>query len=379
MFYISKVTPLLFILAFLNLIVSIFLKINGADYVYVGLNGVFGFIGLTLIGAMYQIIPNSQQQKLKFEKLSYLVFILAVIFSIFLWINNLMVSSFIYLFLIILFIFNIIPVVKNVKPITIKYLAVSLIYFVLSSVFLVLSSFNIVPVQLAIHTLTVGVMINAVLGVQTAWFPLFFMQNLDFQMSNRIFYFIQISTVLVLFSFFSMNYSLIGLSAVIEILSLILFVLLMVVIVRQGKMLQKIPYAVKLFSTGHLFLFLGLLTAFFIAIFKKFEFLPIHLDFMIYGFAFFTILGGVLHLTPRILWNMVSVRKAQEGKQVPQLNKLLNGETVDKITYFLIGLFGISLFLEILLKSNMYWGLFLIGAIFTFLKFFWDFYRLYKY
>ncbi len=379
MFYISKVTPLLFILAFLNLIVSIFLKINGEDYLHIGLTGVFGFIALTLIGAMYQIIPNSQQEKLKFEKISYLVFLLAIIFSIFLWINNLIASSVVYLIMIILFVINIIPVLKNIKPITIKYLLVSVIYFVLSSVFSVLSSFNIVPIQLAIHTLTVGVMINAVLGVQTAWFPLFFMQNLDFQMSNRIFYFMQLSTILVLFSFFTMNYSLIGLSAVIEILSLFLFVLLMIVIVRQGKMLQKIPYAVKLFSAGHLFLFLGLLTAFFVSAFRKFNFLTIHLDFMVYGFSFFTILGGVLHLTPRILWNMVSVKKAQQGKQVPQLNKLLNGETVDKITYLLVGLFGVSLFLEIVLKSNIYWGLFLLGVILTFLKFFWDFYKFYKY
>ncbi len=379
MFYISKVTPLLFVLAFLNLIVSILIKITGNDYLHTGLIGVFGFIGITLIGAMYQIIPNSQQEKLKSEKLSFVVFLLAVIFSVFLWIYNLKFASFTYLLIVVLFLINLLPVVKNVKPITIRYLVVSLLYFFLSSVFLVLSSFNVVPVQLAVHTLTVGVMINAVLGVQTAWFPLFFMQNLDFQLSNRIFYFIQLSTILVLFSFFSMNYSLIGLSAVIELLSLILFVLLMFVIAKQGKMIQKIPYAVKLFSAGHLFLFLGILTAFFVSAFKKFSFLPVHIDFMVYGFGIFTILGGVLHLTPRILWNMVSVKKAQEGKTVPPIHGVINGKTVDKINYFLIGLFGLSLILEVVLKSNLYWGLFLLGVAFTFVKFSLDFYRFYRY
>ncbi len=279
----------------------------------------------------------------------------------------------------VLFEINIFPVIKNIKPITIKYLAVSLFYLLLSSIFLFLSSFDIVPVQLAIHTLTVGVMINAVLGVQTAWFPLFFMQNLDFQMSKKIFYFIQISTVLVIFSFYSLDYSLIGLSAVIEILSLFLFVLLMFVIIKQGKMIQKIPYAVKLFSAGHLFLFLGLFTALFVSGFKKFNYIGIHLDFMVYGFAFFTILGGVLHLTPRILWNMVSVKKAQEGKQVPQINKLLNSDTVDKINFLMVGLFGISMALEIISGSNIFWLIYLTGVLFTFLKFFIDFYRFYKY
>ncbi len=61
MFYISKVTPLLFILAFFNLIVSLFFKLIGDDYLHIGLTAVFGFIAITLISAMYQIIPNSQQ------------------------------------------------------------------------------------------------------------------------------------------------------------------------------------------------------------------------------------------------------------------------------------------------------------------------------
>jgi hypothetical protein len=378
MFYISKVTPLLFILAFFNLIVSIFLKINGFDYIYIGLVGVFGFISLTLIGALYQIVPNSQQEKLKYESLSFFVLGLGVIFSFFLWIHNLNLASITYLVMLILFLINIIPVVKNIKPITIRYLIVSILYFALSGVFFVLSSFNILPVQLAIHTMTVGVMINAVLGVQTAWFPLFFMQNLDFKNSIRIFYLVQISTLMVLGSFFLMNYRLIGFSSIFEIIAVFLFILQMVLIIKKGKMIQKIPYAVKLFSIGHLFLFLGLITAFLMSEFQKFGFFTIHLDFMIYGFALFTILGGVLHLTPRILWNMVSVKKAQEGKQVPQLNKLLNGKTVDKFSYFLVGVFGTSLILEIVFNSNIYWGIYLVGVLVTFIKFAFDFYKFYR-
>ncbi len=379
MFYISKISPLLFILAFFNFIVSIFLKINGSNYFHIGIVAVFGFISLTLIGAMYQIIPNSQQEKLKNEFISYIVFFVAILLSIFLWVNNVKISSFLFLGLVILFLVNIIPVLKIIKPITIRYLLVSIIYFLFAAIFFVLSSLNLVSIQFAIHTLTVGVLINAVLGVQTAWFPLFFMQNLDFKKSIWIFYLVQISTLLILSSFFLMDYKLIGLASLIEIIAIFLFILQMVVIVKKGKMIQKIPYAVKLFSVGHLFLFLGLLSAFFMSTFKRFDFLTIHFDFMVYGFAFFTVIGGVLHLTPRILWNMVSVKKAQEGKQVPQLNKLLDGNTVDRFNYFLVGLFGISLLLEISLKSNLYWGFFLIGVVITFFKFLWNFYKFYKY
>jgi len=134
MFYISKVTPLLFILAFINLFVSLYLKISSDNYIQTGLIAVFGFLGIVIISAMYQIIPNSQQEKLKYEFISYIVFLLLVLFSIFIKINQ-FIASLLFFVAVILFLFNIFPIIKVVKPITIRYLAVALVYLFFSSLF----------------------------------------------------------------------------------------------------------------------------------------------------------------------------------------------------------------------------------------------------
>jgi hypothetical protein len=65
-----------------------------------------------------------------------------------------------------------------------------------------------------------------------------------------------------------------------------------------------IPYTVKFFIAGHIFLLTGLILAHIIGVSGIFTLIPYHIDFMVYGFGVFTILGGMLHLTPRIIFNM---------------------------------------------------------------------------
>ncbi len=379
MFYISKVTPLLFVLAFINLFVSIYFKASSQDYIHSGLIAVFGFLGTVLISAMYQIIPNSQQQKLKYEPISFVVSAILVIESILLWMNYIFPASVLFFVAVVLFLSNLLPIIKVVKPITIRYLAAALFYFFLSSIFLVLSNFQIVPVQLAIHTFTIGVLINAVFGVQTAWFPMFFMQNLDFKILNRIFYVVQILAVIVLSSFYFLNYHFLAFAGILELIAVLSFVGYMFSVIKKGMKLAKIPYAVKFFSIGHIFLILGLITAVVVSGFQLFQYINIHFDFMIYGFGLFTVIGGVLHLTPRIIWNMVSVEKARQGKQVPQINKVLDENVINKMVYILVSIFVLSVVGDFILKSGEIWLLFGLIVLTYFVKFSIDFYRFYKY
>ena len=88
MFYVAKMTPFFFLLAFVNLILAGFSRALGYDYVFVGIIGVFGFILNTLIGAMYQIIPNSQQTQLKYDNVQIFVFIMASLGSLFTFLKN---------------------------------------------------------------------------------------------------------------------------------------------------------------------------------------------------------------------------------------------------------------------------------------------------
>lgn len=187
MFYISKITPLFFILAFINLFLSLYLKAKTGNFIYYGQIAVFGFILNTIIGAFYQVIPNSQQQRLSLEWIEKIVFIIGVLYSVYIALGNFNIAYFFIASQVLIFSFHILSVVKNLKPLTVKYLTASIVFMFLSSIFLFLSlKTDNLSIQVALHTFTVGAMINAILGVQTAWIPMIYMQTLGKTKTGQI-------------------------------------------------------------------------------------------------------------------------------------------------------------------------------------------------
>jgi len=384
MFYVSKYTILFFSLAILALLLSLFIKLTSVDFAHYGKIAVFGFILTTVIGAFYQIIPNSQQQKLPLEWISLVVFILSALSVYYLSINDLEKSSFFILAVSILTVIHLLSVVKNIKPITVKFLLFASFYMVLSALFLFLSVKNPqFSLQIAIHTLTLGVMVNAVLGVQTAWIPMIYMQTLgrtklSSLIINSLVYLHQIVIAGVLAGFYYGNYKVVGGFALIETAVLILFLKFVFYdSIKPQIKLHGIPYQVKFFIAGHIFLILGLTTAHIIGIKYRFELIPFHIDFVVFGFAVFTVIGGMVHLTPRIIWNIVYIKKAQQLKQVPNVKGVISRKTAELLFWVHTAGYVCFLLLEFLGFSQFATLTYILSLLVVILGFGRDFFRLY--
>ncbi len=79
MFYVSKVSLPFFFLAILDLLYSLAVKSLHLDPKIVWITAVFGFVAYTIMSAMYQIVPNSQDRPLRPIWLSYVVFALCAV------------------------------------------------------------------------------------------------------------------------------------------------------------------------------------------------------------------------------------------------------------------------------------------------------------
>jgi len=70
-----------------------------------------------------------------------------------------------------------------------------------------------VPLQFATHTLTLGFMLNAVMGTQLAWIPMLYMEPLNIKYGKYLFYTSLISLPSFLLAFYTLNYGLIVLAS----------------------------------------------------------------------------------------------------------------------------------------------------------------------
>lgn len=375
MFYISKITPLFFILAFINLFLSLYLKAKTGNFIYYGQIAVFGFILNTIIGAFYQVIPNSQQQRLSLEWIEKIVFIIGVLYSVYIALGNFNIAYFFIASQVLIFSFHILSVVKNLKPLTVKYLTASIVFMFLSSIFLFLSlKTDNLSIQVALHTFTVGAMINAILGVQTAWIPMIYMQTLGKTKTgqiviNSLFYIHQIVVVGIILSFFIRDYKFIASFALFELIVILLFLKFVFYdSIKPQIKLHGIPYVIKFFITGHIFLVIGLILAHIVGVSGRFILIPYHIDFMVYGFGLFTIIGGMLHLTPRIIFSMKQNKKGipLSRKKFENLYKII---LISYVAFIILDIAGYLVFGVIV---------FSLVLLFAFLSSLIDFLKLYK-
>jgi hypothetical protein len=374
MFHISKISPFFFIFAYLDLVLSTFYKNDIQNLAFIL---VFGFIFNTVLGGLYQIVPNSQSQKLRYPWVSYIVFLLSLFGNIFFLVDNLKAFSGFILLAFLIFIFHIISCIKMVKPLTIRFILTGIFYMFLSVIFLNLSIFQgIVPYQLSVHTFTLGVMTNLIIGVLFTWIPMLTMQVLNLKLADKFYYVYQVAVFLFLSSFFVLNYNFILLSGVILLLCVLFYLYIIYDSVFKGKKVIVLPLVVKYFLSGWFLFLLGTLTMLGIIFFNRFDLIVLHVDLMVYGFGFLVLSGAIIHLLPRILWNWFYQEKAKQGKEVPPIHKLINEKLVLVNLYFyiplLIFIIGLDYFKLFDISSSIlgiFYIWFTVGTFYRLVKF----------
>lgn len=366
MFYVSKITPLFFLLGFLDLFFALVLRTFGYDHIDTALIAIFGFVLHTIVGAAYQIIPNSQQTALKLPNLSYIVFALSLISSLGMYFRQFELASIFTLVAVVLFSVHVLYIVKNIAPVTVKFLIISIIYMNIASMFFFLAGFSgDILYQTAIHTMTIGSMLNAILGVELAWIPMLLMHTLNIRFANTFFYLHQISTLGLFVSFYYFDYKKIMFAGILELFVLSIFLFIVFKAVKSHN-LGKIPYTIKYFLGGILFLIFGILMGIHLSASKMLQFIEVHMDAMVLGFGGLTIFGAMLHLLPRVVWNMVYVKKAQEGKQIPNVFQVIDEKKANFAFYSLFIGALISIIFEFLLKREIASIVYMVPMIFYF-------------
>lgn len=369
MFYVSKVSPFIFGLGVLNLTYSLIYKnFYGIDKKFLIIL-IYGFICTVIIGAMYQIIPNSQGGKLRHPSLSYVVFSGLILFSLLSYMSLLTIASLILFLLVLIFGIHMITTVKNWHPVTVKFLSASLVYLFLSSLLILLSNLGLINYQVAIHTATVGTLLNAVYGVELAWIPMLTMTALNIRKATLLFYIKQISTPLFIIAFYTLDYRYIALVSLLEIGTAVAFLILLYMTVRKRKVTGGLPPVVKALLYSLILLPVGMSIGSFMAVHTEWMniIINLHINLLVYGFATFTIFGGIFHLLPRIVWNWLYAN-SNPSITVSDLADEKGFSTLIKYSLFLYPLYILTDFRLNLLSLIIYLFVIFFFVRITFLK-----------
>ncbi len=353
MFYVSKVTPFLFLVAIVNFLASLSFKFAGAG-MELFFSLVYGFIGTTLMGAMYQIVPNSQNRKLPMAPVSYLIASLFVLAQLLFYLWDVRIASGLVAVVMISFAVHVALSIKNWMPVTVKFLGISALSLAVSGIAFAVSMWTgLVPFQFAIHTLTVGAMISAIYGVELAWIPMLLMETVNIRKANKILYLKLASTLAVLTSFFFLSYVGIATSSLLELAGSLYFIHMIYSLIKNRRMPAPIPYVVSLFLIALAFLPFGIVMGTLVALLPEMRetLLHLHIDLMVYGFGAFTIFGGMSHLFPRIMWNW----KFAKAKNPIPIKDLINERAFPKFMWLAVALFVVSFTLDALGLNNLSW------------------------
>ncbi|NPB06345.1 MAG: hypothetical protein GXO03_01945 [Aquificae bacterium] len=343
----SSVTPAFVLLALFNLFFSLLFRLS-ADKTLFNLMAVFGFAGFLLVGALYHVVPNAQGKELPYPRLAWLSFAFALLATLNLYtLDARGAASFVFLSFLVAggqLLWN----YRNFSSVTHRFLFAALLYLVLSGFFLA-AAYNaggLLP-SLAVHTFTLGALLNAVYGVLSAWMPLLLAEAYEPKELERLFVAKQLATPVVLLGFLIGDYALLPFLFVAELACALYFLYLTVGLLERRKPLTPAPEVVKLFLTALFLLPVGMIMGAYAAG-KAAAFpvlLSVHLDFVFYGFVAFTAFGGILHLLPRVVWSLVRNRPTKQSLKVEDL---ISEQEVKEFTRWAWTLYALFLALETL-------------------------------
>ncbi len=291
-------------------------------------------------------------KKPKFPKVSFAVFGISLLngFIMLMWYFGLLGNkyfSFSNAVLILLFAIHILSALKTPNSITAKFLTASLVFLALNALELLMFPFDKINVFFLIHTFTIGFVLNAVIGVELALVPLLYMEPLNMGLANKLFWIHQLSASILIASFYVFDLKFIYFAGILEFIVLGFFVNIVYKTVENRKFPKNIPYTLRYFFLGLGFLFMGVVFGLLVALGILEPFL--HADFMIYGFGLTTVLGGIFHFMPRILWNKLYANKVGE-QNVPPIDAMINQNIVKQV----LPMLGFGLFILIIFEANHY-------------------------
>jgi hypothetical protein len=303
MFYVSRITPAFFFLSLLNLMVAVVyrtLEIYSWTF-FVSVS--FGFLASVLMGAVYQIVPNSQGRPLPARRLSYLVFLLYTFALVLLLPGRNLPGSVLMAVSVLLFSVHTLASIRNWKPVTVRLVALSVLFLALASVLLLLHLHtDKVPLQAVLHTVTVGSVLSAVYGVEMAWIPMLLMTAVSVNRAMKLFYAKVLTTPLFL-GFFLLE-EMLYLGALLEFGVALYFLHLLQEVFSRRQSPVRAPAVVRILTVALIPLPFGLVLGVAMASdpASRGFLMGLHADLILFGFSAFTIFGGVSHLLPRILW-----------------------------------------------------------------------------
>lgn len=144
-----------------------------------------------------------------------------------------------------------------------------------------------------------------VIGVELAWIPMIYMEPLNLTLSKRLFYMGLLSTPPFLISFYLYSYKLIALMSFFVLVFVGYYLYLIYSIFAKRRTPKEIPYVIKYFLLALFILPIGMLIGSFMAGKELVSHMVLlHFDLHIYGFTAITIMGGMSHLYPRIVYNV---------------------------------------------------------------------------
>jgi len=165
------------------------------------------------------------------------------------------------------------------------------------------------------------------------------MHTLNIRLAKTVFYIFQAGIFVLLLGFAVLMYKIVAVGGIIILSGILLFLWIVFDSVRKSTH-REIPFVVKFFIAGHIFLITGILSGLHLAGSKKLDVVPVHMDLMVFGFGGITIFGAMLHLLPRIVWNIVHIKKGREGKKIPNVfNVLKKNEAVISLYVLFVGVF----------------------------------------
>jgi len=324
-----------------------------------------GFVTLTIIGAMYQLIPTITATPLKLKRLAEASFILlnvGLIFLIYSFLQNKMLvfSGLIYFIGVILFTLSIYSTIfeglkKNVS-ISVIFFSISIIYLFAGIIYVLLAKPFIFQVHA--HILSAGFIALTTYGGLYELLPMLSLRKL---WSNKLAYLTLIISNIALigiFYGFYQNLDILLYSGILFAISFYLLTInLFITLLKRPETHAGFDISVKFFIIALIFGVVGITIALINALTFKLTFQHVHL--LLLGWVTLTIIGAEYHIIPMLTWmDKYADKLGEEG--IPMIADLLNAKLTKFVFYVSIIGTAFLLFLPII------GGMMLLSAFLTF-------------
>ncbi|MFQ6050799.1 MAG: cbb3-type cytochrome c oxidase subunit I [Candidatus Hydrothermarchaeota archaeon] len=328
-----------------------------------------GWVSITIIGAMYQLVPTIRGTELFSEKLANLQFWMINIGTMGLFLGLLLenfwmkvffgflllVSSYIFAYIIFKTLFSI----KERIELTLRFFGIAILYFLIAITLGLLMIANVIPNFLGAHAhlALIGWVSLTIMGAEYQMVPMLALKELySEKLSNIQFWMVNSGAIGIFFAFVISSKILIGLfGGVFFISSLIFAWIIYKTLTQDKKMQEKVDISVKFFLTAIIYL----LIASILGLFLPFGILYLkiaHVHLALVGWVSLTIIGGMYHIMPMLVW-MEKYGEKLGKEPIPMIKDMYSERLANSILWMVnagtIGMFFGAIFGKLFLLSGI--------------------------